>query len=174
MFDSNSRARFYTLGALVCVAAAALSACAHSQKAPAPDSASPRTQGTQGNWRGGDGQHMRHRGGPHGDPMLKDLNLTKDQQTQVQLIRDRYRLKADSLRLGGAAHDSTSREAFRSIMTQEMRDIRAVLNPDQQKQFDDQMAKMKERRAQHGNKDGHDGPPPAGQSGNPPPPPPAP
>jgi Spy/CpxP family protein refolding chaperone len=107
--------------------------------------------------------------------MLKDLNLTKDQQAQVQLIRDRYRLKADSLRLGGAApHDSTSRAAFRAVMTQEMSDIRAVLNPDQQKQFDDKMAKMKERRAQHGGHDGHDGPPPpAGQNGNPPPPPPA-
>jgi protein CpxP len=174
MFDSNSRARHYTLGALVCVAAAALSACSHTQKAPAPDSASPRAQGSQGNWRGGDGQRMRHRSGPGGDPMLKDLNLTKDQQAQVQLIRDRYRLKADSLRLGGAAHDSTSRAAFRSVMMQEMSEIRAVLTPDQQKQFDDKMAKMKERRAQHGGRDGHDGPPPADQNGNPPPPPPAP
>ena len=167
MFDSNSRARHYALGALVCVAAAALSACSHTQKAPAPDSASPRAQG---NWKGGGGQHMRHRGGPQGDPMLKDLNLTKDQQAQVQLIRDRYRLKADSLRLGGAAHDSTSRAAFRSVMTQEMSEIRAVLTPDQQKQFDDKMAKLKERRAQHGNRDGST--PPADQGSTPPPAPP--
>jgi Spy/CpxP family protein refolding chaperone len=102
--------------------------------------------------------------------MLKDLNLTKDQQAQVQLIRDRYRLKADSLRVGGAAHDSTSRSAFRSMMTQEMSEIRAVLTPDQQKQFDDKMAKMKERRAQHGGKDGHDAPPPPDNQGNTPPP----
>jgi protein CpxP len=171
MFDMNSRVRHYTLGALVCVAATALSACAHSQQTPPADSVSPRTQG---NWRGGDGPRMRHRGGPHGDQMLKDLNLTKDQQAQVQLIRDRYRLKADSLRLGGAAHDSTTRAAFRSVMMQEMSDIRAVLNPDQQKQFDDKMAKMKERRAQHGDRDGHDGPPPPdGPNGNPPPPPPS-
>lgn len=105
--------------------------------------------------------------------MLKDLNLTKDQQAQVQLIRDRYRLKADSLRVGGAAHDSTSRAAIRSIMTQEMSEIRAVLTPDQQKQFDDKIAKMKERRAQHGDRDGQHGPPsPDNQGGNPPPPPP--
>jgi Spy/CpxP family protein refolding chaperone len=170
MFDSKSRARYLTLGALACVAAASLSACAHSQQTPPADSASPRARG---NWRGGDGQHMRHRSGPQGDRMLKDLNLTKDQQAQVQLIRDRYRLKADSLRLGGAAHDSTGRAAFRSIMTQEMSEIRAVLTPDQQKQFDDKMAEMKERRAQHGSRDGHDGPPPDGQNGNPPPPPPS-
>ena len=169
MFDLNSRARHYTLGALACVVAATLTACAHSQQTPPADSASPRVQG---DWRGGDGQPMRHRGGPHGDRMLKDLNLTKDQQTQVQLIRDRYRLKADSLRQGGAEHDSTSRAAFRGLMTQEMSDIRAVLNPDQQKQFDDKMAKMKERRAQHGDGDGHEGRAPDDQNGNPPPPPP--
>jgi Spy/CpxP family protein refolding chaperone len=154
MFDSNSRARHYTLGALVCAATVMLSACAHSQQPTPADSASPRAQGE---WGGG--QRMRHRGGPHGDPMLKDLNLTKDQQAQVQLIRDRYRLKADSLRVGGAAHDSTSRAAFRSMMTQEMGEIRAVLTPDQQKQFDDKIAKMKERRAQHSG----DAPPPAPQ-----------
>jgi Spy/CpxP family protein refolding chaperone len=152
MFDLNSRARHFTLGALVCAATAMLSARAHAQQAAPADSASPRTQGERGG-----GQRMRHRGGPHGDPMLKDLNLTKDQHAQVQLIRDRYRLRADSLRAGGAAHDSTSRAAFRSMMTQEMSEIRAVLTPDQQKQFDDKMAKMKERRAQHG---GNAPPPP--------------
>jgi protein CpxP len=172
MFDSNSRARHHMLGALVCAATALTSACAHTQQTPLPDSPSPRADG---NWRGGDGQHMRHRGGPRGDRMLKDLNLTKDQQSQVQLIRDRYRLKADSLRTGGATHDSTSRAAFRSLMTQEMGEIRALLTPDQQKQFDDKMARMKERRAQHDDRDGHDGPPPPpdGSSGPPPPPPPA-
>ncbi len=175
MFDLHSRARHYTLGALVCVAAAAVAACAHTQQAPPSDSASPRAQG---GWGGGGGGHMRHRGGPHGDQMLKDLNLTKDQQAQVQLIRDRYRLKADSLRLGGAGHDSTNRSAFRAVMMQEMSDIRALLTPNQQKQFDDRMAKMKERRAQHDSHDGHDGhdehdgPPPSDQGGTPPPPPP--
>jgi Spy/CpxP family protein refolding chaperone len=115
---------------------------------------------------------MRHRGGSRGDGMLKDLNLTKDQQAQVKLIRDRYRLKADSLRTDGAAHDSTSRSAFRSIMTQEMSEIRAVLTPDQQKKFDDKMAKMKERHEKHGGRDGHDGPPPPDNQGGDPPPPP--
>ena len=104
--------------------------------------------------------------------MLKDLNLSRDQQAQVRLIRDRYRLEADSLRLGGAAHDSTSRAAFHSVMMQQMTEIRAVLTPDQQKQFDDKMAKMRERRAKHDGRAWHKGPPPPDdQGGNPPPPP---
>jgi Spy/CpxP family protein refolding chaperone len=137
-----------------------VSACAHTQQTPPSDSASPEGHG---DWHRGDGSRMRHRGGPHDDPMLKDLNLTKDQQGQVQLIRDKYRLKADSLRIGNTAHDSTSRGQFRAVMTQEMSEIRQVLTPDQQKQFDDKMAKMKERHAQHGDHGGpggHDGPPP--------------
>jgi protein CpxP len=172
MFDSNSRARRYTLGALLCVATASVSACAHSQQAPPADSSSPRGQG------GWQGSQMRHRGGERGDRMFAGLNLTKDQRAQIKLIRDRYRLQADSLRMGGAAHDSTSRAAFGSLMTQEMSEIRAVLTPDQQKKFDDKMAKMKERRAQHGghgDQDDHDGhagaPPPDNSGGNPPPPP---
>lgn len=172
MFDLNSRARRYTLGTLFCVAAVSVTACAHSQQAPPADSASPRGQG------GWQGSRMRHRGGGHGDRMFEGMNLTKDQHSQINLIRDRYKLRADSLRKGGAARDSTTHSAFRSLMTQQMGEIRNVLTPDQQKQFDDKMAKMRERRAQHGGRDGHadheghDGPPPPPDSsgGNPAPP----
>lgn len=158
MFHLNTRARHITLGALLCAASAAVTACAHTQQPLPSDSASPRGHGDWG--RGGDGSRMRHRGGRNGDAMLDGLNLTTDQQSQVTLIRDRYRLKADSLRMGGAPRDSTSRAEFRQVMTQEMSEIRAVLTPDQQEHFDDKMAKMKERREQHGGRNGRDGPPP--------------
>lgn len=174
MFHSNSRARRYTLGTLLCVAGATMTACAHSQQAPPADSASPRAQG---DWQG---SRMRHRGGSRGDRMLEGLDLTKDQRDQINLIRDRYKLQADSMRMGGMAHDSTSRSAFRSLMMQQMREIRGVLTPDQQQKFDDRMAKMRERHGQNGQRgdynhgDDHDGPPPPpDNSGNPPPAPPA-
>ncbi len=164
MFDLNSRARHATLGALLCVAAATLAACAHTQQAPPSDSASPRGQGQ---WQhDGDGSRMRHGGGHNGD-MLKDLNLTKEQHEQVKAIHDRYRKQAESLRKNGADRDSTSREQFRSMRKQEMNEIRAILTPDQQKQFDDKMAKMKERHERHDDHDGHDGP---GDHDAPPPP----
>lgn len=172
MFHSNSRVRRFTLGTLFCAAAATVTACAHSQQSPPADSASPRMQGDQ------QGSRMRHRGGPRGDRMLEGLNLTKDQRDQINVIRDRYKLQADSMRMGGAAHDSTSRSAFRSLMMQEMREIRGVLTPDQQQQFDDRMAKMRERRQRNGqrgdydHRGDHDGPP-ADSSGSPPPAPPA-
>jgi Spy/CpxP family protein refolding chaperone len=167
MFDSNSRARRYTLGTLLCVAAATVTACAHSQQAPPADSASPRGQS------GSQGSQMRHHGGPRGDRMFQGMNLTKDQRARIKVIRDRYKLQADSLRMGGAAHDSTTRTAFRSLMKQQMSEIRSVLTPDQQKQLDDKMADMRDRRAKHGGRDGQNGPetPPDSSGGNPPPPP---
>jgi hypothetical protein len=78
------------------------------------------------------------------------------------------------MRMGSAAHDSTSRTAFRSLMMQQMRDIRGVLTPDQQKQFDDRMAKMRDRRRQNGQGGDYDhrgdhGGPPADSSGSAPP-----
>ncbi|MEO8878845.1 MAG: hypothetical protein ABI446_00445 [Gemmatimonadaceae bacterium] len=168
MFHLHTRARYITLGALLCAASAAVSACAHTQQPPPSDSASPRGHGGWG--RAGDGSHMRHRGGEGGDPMLDGLNLSQDQKSQVTLIRDRYRLKTDSLRMGSAPRDSTSRAQFRQVMTQERGEIRAILTPDQQKQFDDNMEKMKERRMQHDGRSGHDGPPPPNGNGPPPPP----
>jgi Spy/CpxP family protein refolding chaperone len=92
------------------------------------------------------------RGGRHGDMMMGNLDLTKDQRAKIQLIRDRYKLQADSMRLGSSntsGRDSTSRAAFRTMMTQEMGEIRGVLTPDQQKKFDDRMAKMREHRRTH-------------------------
>jgi Spy/CpxP family protein refolding chaperone len=166
MFHSISRARRYTLGTLVCVAAATVTACAHSQQSPPADSASPRAQND------GQGSRMRHHG-PRGDRMLEGLNLTQDQRDQIKVIRDRYKLQADSMRMSGAAHDSTSRSEFRSMMMQEMREIRGVLTPDQQQQFDDKMAQMRERRRQNGQRGDydrhgdHDGPP-SDSTGSPP------
>jgi Spy/CpxP family protein refolding chaperone len=166
MFDSISRLRHFTLGALLC-AAATVTACAHSQQSPPADSASPNGQGSR------QGSRMRHGGGSHGDRMFEGMNLTTDQRAQIKLVRDRYRLKADSLRAGGADRDSTTRSAIHSMMQQEMAEIRNLLTPDQQKQFDDKMAKMRNRHHEHGDKDGHDGPPaPADNSGGAPPPPP--
>ena len=153
MFDIHTRARSYTLGALLCAAAVSVTACAHTQQAPPADSASPRQYGGDG---GHGGMHggMRGgmRGGRHGDPMMGGLDLTKDQRGKIQLIRDRYKLQADSMRLSSgntSGRDSTSRAAFRTMMTQEMGEIRGVLTPDQQKTFDNRMAKMREHRRMH-------------------------
>ncbi|HEY7861356.1 MAG: hypothetical protein ACHQRL_01135 [Gemmatimonadales bacterium] len=158
MFDIHSRARSYTLGALLCAAAVTVTACAHTQQAAPADSASPRQYG------GPHGGHGGMRDGQHGGRMLGGLDLTKDQRSQITLIRDRYKLQTDSMRTNTSGRDSTSRAAFRTMMTQEMSDIRAVLSPDQQKKFDDRMAQMRDHRRMH-----HQNGSPPDSSGGPPP-----
>jgi Spy/CpxP family protein refolding chaperone len=147
MFDHHTRARSSTLGALLCAAAVTVTACAHTQQTPPADSVSPRQYGGHGSMHGG--MHGNMRGGRGGDRMMADLDLTKDQRAQIQLIRDRYKLQADSMRLNTSGGDSTSRAAFHTMMTQEMGEIRGVLTPGQQKKFDDRMAKMREHRRMH-------------------------
>jgi Spy/CpxP family protein refolding chaperone len=158
MFDIHSRARSYTLGALLCAAAVTVTACAHTQQAAPADSASPRQYG------GPHGGHGGMRDGQHGGRMLGGLDLTKDQRSQITLIRDRYKLQTDSMRTNTSGRDSTNRAAFRTMMTQEMSDIRAVLSPDQQKKFDDRMAQMRDHRRMH-----HQNGSPPDSSGGPPP-----
>ena len=144
MFDMTSRARWYSLGALFCAATLAVTACAHPQQAAPDDSAAPR------HYDGSRDRHGGMRGGRHGDGMLRGLDLTQDQRAKITVIRDRYRLQADSMRLDGAPRDSTSRAAFRSMMTEQMSEIRAVLTPDQQQKLDDRIAKMREHRHMRG------------------------
>lgn len=144
MFDMTSRARSYTLGALFCAATMAVTACAHPQQAAPADSSAPRQ------YDGPRGRHGGMRGGHRGGGMLDGLDLTQDQRAQIAVIRDRYKLQADSLRLNAGGRDSTSRAGFRSMMTQQMSDIRAVLNADQQKKLDDRLAQMREHHHMHG------------------------
>lgn len=144
MFDMTSRARGYTLSAFLCAAAVAVTACSHAQQ-PAPNDSSPRQ------YNGMRGQ----RGGMRGDGMFRGLDLTQDQRTKISAIRERYKPQMDSIRAQTSARDSTTRAAFRTVMTQEMGDIRGVLTADQQKKLDDRMAKMREHRHMH---DGHGAP----------------
>ena len=80
MFDIHMRARTYTLGALFCAAAVALTACAHTQQAAPADSVSPHQYGGHDGMRGG--MHGGMRGRPHGDMMMSCLDLTRDQRRE--------------------------------------------------------------------------------------------
>ena len=96
-------------------------------------------------------QPGRHRGGHGGRQarLLKGIQLTAQQQQQVQAIRDKYRGQMQQLRSqsGDAKPDSATRAQFRQQMEQQLGEIRNVLTPDQQKTFDQNVAQMRERRA---------------------------
>jgi Spy/CpxP family protein refolding chaperone len=105
------------------------------------------------------------------DRMMKDLDLTADQQARIKAIhakyaaqlksaRDASRPNLDAMKKARASGDTAAMRAAREKMRadmranmapvqkvrqQEMAEIRAVLTPDQQQKFDAQQAKMKAR-----------------------------
>lgn len=71
-----------------------------------------------------------------GDRMLKRLDLTPEQQTQIQALSQAHRTQMMTLRQG------------------HLTEIRALLTPEQQAQFDERVAKyqakMQKRMQKHG------------------------
>ena len=145
------------------VAIAGLSAVASAQNAQRPDSAH-----RHGRWE--QGQQGPGRGGFGPGALLKGITLTDAQKTQLKALRTK------------AGHDSADRAAQRNAMAkirdarqrgdtttakalmqearvnmqreqdQRVAQIRTILTPDQQKQLDANVAKMKQRMAQRGDK----------------------
>ncbi len=95
-------------------------------------------------------QERHHRkGGRHQGRLMKGITLDAQQQQQVQAIREKYRDQMRQLRSGSgdSRPDSAARAQFRQSMEQQMAEIRNVLTPEQQKTFDANVTKMRERRA---------------------------
>jgi Spy/CpxP family protein refolding chaperone len=86
------------------------------------------------------------------DP-LRNITLSDAQRAQVDSIRARYRTQLDSLRNSSSSdgrRDPDARRRFREIMDQQFADIRAVLTPDQQTVFDQNLQEMRARRRDRG------------------------
>jgi Spy/CpxP family protein refolding chaperone len=96
----------------------------------------------------GQGQDER-RGGGMGGMLLKDLNLTDAQKAQVKTIREKYLPQQLELRKAvqatGGPPDEATRSKMMDLQNQQAAEIRAILNPDQQKTFDHNLHEMKER-----------------------------
>lgn len=91
-------------------------------------------------------------GGDHGPRFFQQLDLSKDQQRQVHKLMGEQRKNdreltqryLDKLPAADKQALETERKASRE---KQQTAIRALLTPEQQKTFDDQAAKMKERKA---------------------------
>jgi periplasmic protein CpxP/Spy len=99
------------------------------------------------------GTEMRHGGpGRHGGNgmrgLFRGIQLSADQQARIKTIREKYRPQMQALRQdrqAGERPDSATMSKARGLMEQQHTEIRAVLTPDQQRTFDDNVAKMRER-----------------------------
>jgi hypothetical protein len=74
--------------------------------------------------------------------MLTDITLSSEQQTTVDTIRARARRQTPALP-AGTVPDSAARRQLRDVVIQVHDQIRAVLTPEQQKQWDRNLAELR-------------------------------
>jgi Spy/CpxP family protein refolding chaperone len=139
--------------------AALLAACSHNSPRSTIEPGGPNASVADGR----DGR----RGGPGGpggagradQALLRGITLSTDQQQRVDSIRTRYRAQMDQMRQQQSGDRDAARTQMRATMEKQQAEIRAVLTPDQQTQFDQNVAEMRTRMQQGGGRPG--GAPPA-------------
>ena len=123
-----------------------------------------------------DGEHGGRRGGP-GGMLLKGINLTdaqkdrlkairKEQEPEMKKTREQFgavmKEAREARERGDTASARAKMEQVRGQMErqrdQQIATLRTILNADQQKQLDANIAAMKERRAQGGHRSHGDQP----------------
>ncbi len=80
------------------------------------------------------------------DMMAKELNLTDDQKAKIKTILEDNQKQMQTLRGDSSMSQEDRRAKMMEMRTKEGDAIKAVLDKDQQKKYDDMMAKMRERR----------------------------
>ena len=91
------------------------------------------------------GKHEGHKG-PHGDllkVLTEKLSLTPEQQAKIKPITDDQKTALDAVRADTALEKDAKRAKAVEIIKAHMQQIRPLLTPEQQKQFDE----MKEELA---------------------------
>ena len=86
-----------------------------------------------------------------GQMMMKDITLTDAQKVKVDSIVGSYREQMRGMmggNMGGGPPDSATMAKRREMMTKQQVAVRAVLNADQQKVFDKNVAEMNAMRRQ--------------------------
>jgi len=79
--------------------------------------------------------------------LLQGITLTPEQQTKVDSISARYRPQMPAF-TPGMFPDSATRAKMREVNDRQDAEIRAVLTPDQQTVWDDNVAQMRARMMQ--------------------------
>lgn len=79
--------------------------------------------------------------------LLQGITLTPDQQTKVDSITAKYRAQMPAFTPGTPPDDAT-RAKMRALFGNQDEEIRAVLTPDQQKVWDQNVTEMRNRMQQ--------------------------
>jgi Spy/CpxP family protein refolding chaperone len=89
--------------------------------------------------------------------MTKKLNLNEDQQSKVRGILNDQRSQMERLRSDNSLSRDDRSSKMRELHENSSGQIRAALNDDQRKRFDEMLEKRRERMKRHGGENGPDG-----------------
>jgi len=112
--------------------------------------------GTEPGRRQGSGELRKQRRHGLARALFRGIDLSETQRQQIRTIQQRYKTEFDALRAqrrqsGQAGErrqrpDSVTLVQIRTLAERRQGEIRAVLTPDQQKTFDQNLAQLQERR----------------------------
>lgn len=96
---------------------------------------------------------QRHGGEHHGRHFFKELNLSQEQRQQIGKLmggqmKERHAITQRYLDKLPATEQQAMKAELQAAETQRQDAIRALLEPEQQKAFDEQQKKREERRAE--------------------------
>jgi Spy/CpxP family protein refolding chaperone len=117
----------------------------------APQATAPASQSQDQSAAPQNGRHAgRHQVDPNKEVqhLAKKLNLTADQQNQILPILTDRQNQMKSLRNDSSLSRQDRQAKFRTIREESDTKIRAVLNDDQKKTYDQMQQQMRERREQ--------------------------
>lgn len=126
------------LTALSAVLLAGVAAPAAHAQGGAPSDARPRAGGM------GNQQRMT-------EMLFQGISLSADQQAKIKAVEEKFQPRMDAMReemrgaMQGGAPNPELRAKMTTLNTEQRTALRAVLTPDQQKQFDENIAKMPQR-----------------------------
>jgi len=150
--------------------AAAPFACGQDTPPPAPppsDAAAPADQPPPPPPKGRKGRDQIRA------VLTKIDNLTDDQKAKIADIQKDTMAKGREIRNDTTLSDDEKREKTMANTKAGLDQVRALLTPDQQKQFDDAVASLGRRRKRSADGDAGAPPPPPPADGSAPPPPPS-
>jgi Spy/CpxP family protein refolding chaperone len=125
------------------IAAAGIALCASASVATAQGAPSGAEHGKA---------HGKEQKGRGQAALFEGITLTASQQAAIDGIRAKHRaehgktMQSSGSTPSGSRQDGAAREKMADMMEQQNAEIRAVLDADQQKVFDANVATMKERR----------------------------
>lgn len=96
---------------------------------------------------------------PRGEMLFRGITLSAAQKQQVDSIRARHREEMRALRDSSGGDRQAMRGKMRDIMERHVAEVRAILTPDQQRVFDQNVAQMRQHMREHmrdsGGRGGH-------------------